>query len=201
MFANRAYSSGLFAPPDRGASLLYFAAAIPAVGFCASGTRGCRRHFLGGPNRRRLATFVGRGREPAACCSSGAGFSFGLKQFPSSDNRACGSGCASPQYLPGDHCRIFARLQHPATDETAGHIGNIADEARPSAVGNAISMCRGLPEKIGIHNPSFLFFGFSSDPLNAVHEPPQISRHEDLVFGSDVGTPVDLDLRVIDILE
>src|SRR5947207_992797 len=103
MFANRAYSSGLFASPDRGASLLYFAAAIPAVGFCASG--------------------------------------------------------------------------------------------------NAISMCRGLPEKIGIHNPSFLFFGFSSDPLNAVHEPPQISRHEDLVFGSDVGTPVDLDLRVIDILE
>src|SRR5437667_3602899 len=70
-----------------------------------------------------------------------------------------------------------------------------------TAVGNAISMCRGLPEKIGIHNPSFLFFGFSSDPLNVVHEPPQISRHEDLVFGSDVGTPVDLDLRVIDILE
>ena len=64
MFANRAYSSGLFAPPDRGASLLYFAAAIPAVGFCASGTRGCRRHFLGGPNRRRLATFVRRGQEP-----------------------------------------------------------------------------------------------------------------------------------------
>jgi hypothetical protein len=33
MFANRAYSSSLLAPPDRGASLLYFAAAIPAVGF------------------------------------------------------------------------------------------------------------------------------------------------------------------------
>ena len=33
MFSNRAYSSGLLAPPDRGASLLYFAAAAPAVGF------------------------------------------------------------------------------------------------------------------------------------------------------------------------
>ena len=29
MFANRAYSSGLFASPDRGASLLYFAAVTP----------------------------------------------------------------------------------------------------------------------------------------------------------------------------
>ena len=115
MFANRAYSSGLFASPDRGASLLYFAAAIPAVGFCASGTRGCRRHFLGGPNRRRLATFVGRGREPAACCSSGAGFSFGLKQFPSSDNRACGSGCASPAISAGrplPHLRPLAASCH-----------------------------------------------------------------------------------------
>jgi hypothetical protein len=33
MFADRAYSRGLVAPPDRPASLLYFAAAVPAVGF------------------------------------------------------------------------------------------------------------------------------------------------------------------------
>src|SRR5262245_25611419 len=33
MFADRAYSRGLVAPPDRLASLLYFAAAVPAVGF------------------------------------------------------------------------------------------------------------------------------------------------------------------------
>jgi len=37
MFANRTYSSGFFAPLDRGASLLYFAAAVPAVGFVHGG--------------------------------------------------------------------------------------------------------------------------------------------------------------------
>src|SRR5262245_4271088 len=33
MVANRAYSSGLPASPDRRTSLLYFAAAVPTVGF------------------------------------------------------------------------------------------------------------------------------------------------------------------------
>ena len=33
MFADRAYSRGLVASPDRRASLLYFAAAVPTVGF------------------------------------------------------------------------------------------------------------------------------------------------------------------------
>ena len=33
MFADRAYSRGLAASPDRLASLLYFAAAVPTVGF------------------------------------------------------------------------------------------------------------------------------------------------------------------------
>ena len=33
MFANRAYSRGLVASPDRLASLVYFAAAVPTVGF------------------------------------------------------------------------------------------------------------------------------------------------------------------------
>jgi len=33
MFADRAYSLGLLASPDRGVSLLHFAATVPAVGF------------------------------------------------------------------------------------------------------------------------------------------------------------------------
>jgi len=33
MIADRAYSPGFFASTDRGASLLYFAAAVPAIGF------------------------------------------------------------------------------------------------------------------------------------------------------------------------
>jgi len=33
MVADRAYSPGLFASPDRRASLFYFAAAVPTVGF------------------------------------------------------------------------------------------------------------------------------------------------------------------------
>jgi hypothetical protein len=33
MFADRPYSPGLHAPPDGRASLLYFAAAVPTVGF------------------------------------------------------------------------------------------------------------------------------------------------------------------------
>jgi hypothetical protein len=33
MFADRAYSRGLVASPDRLASLVYFAAAVPTVGF------------------------------------------------------------------------------------------------------------------------------------------------------------------------
>src|SRR5262245_16431060 len=63
------------------------------------------------------------------------------------------------------------------------------------------SMRRGLPEKIGVHNPPLLSLGFASDPLNVVHAPFQIARYENLIFGSDVGTPVDVDLRVADVLE
>ena len=33
MIADRAYSPGFFASADRGASLLYFTAAVPAIGF------------------------------------------------------------------------------------------------------------------------------------------------------------------------
>ena len=33
MTADRAYSLGFFASTDRGASLLYFTAAVPAIGF------------------------------------------------------------------------------------------------------------------------------------------------------------------------
>jgi hypothetical protein len=33
MIADRAYSPGFFASTDRGASLLYFTAAVPAIGF------------------------------------------------------------------------------------------------------------------------------------------------------------------------
>jgi len=33
MIADRTYSPGFFASTDRGASLLYFAAAVPAIGF------------------------------------------------------------------------------------------------------------------------------------------------------------------------
>jgi hypothetical protein len=33
MTADRAYSPGFFASTDRGASLLYFTAAVPAIGF------------------------------------------------------------------------------------------------------------------------------------------------------------------------
>src|SRR5258706_10948984 len=68
-------------------------------------------------------------------------------------------------------------------------------------IGSAISLRRSLPEEIGIHDPALLLFGFASDLLNVVHELPQIARHEDLVFSSDVGTPIDLDLWVADVLE
>jgi len=33
MIADRTYSPGFFASTDRGASLLYFASAVPAIGF------------------------------------------------------------------------------------------------------------------------------------------------------------------------
>src|SRR5262245_43697461 len=62
-------------------------------------------------------------------------------------------------------------------------------------------MRRGLPEKIGVHDPPLLSLGFSSDPLNVVHEPCQVARHENLIFSADVRTPVDVDLRVADVLE
>src|SRR6266404_2465152 len=64
-----------------------------------------------------------------------------------------------------------------------------------------MSMCRGLPEKIGVHNPPLLSLGLASDPLDLVHAPFQVTRHENLIFGSDVGAPVDVDLWVADVLE
>src|SRR5260221_1190042 len=74
-------------------------------------------------------------------------------------------------------------------------------DQRRGVVGSAISVRRNFPEEIGIHDPALLLFGFASDLLNFVHELPQIPRHEDLVFSFDVGTPVDLDLWVVDVLE
>src|SRR5215813_7798730 len=62
-------------------------------------------------------------------------------------------------------------------------------------------MRRGLPEKIGVHNPPLLSLGLASDPLNFVHSTFQIARHENLIFSTDVGAPVDIDLRVADGLE
>src|SRR6266566_1643404 len=73
-------------------------------------------------------------------------------------------------------------------------------DERRGVVGSAISLRRSLPEEISIHDPALLLFGFASDLLNVVHELSQIARHEDLVFSSDVGTPVDIDLRIIDVL-
>src|SRR5262249_7656481 len=74
-------------------------------------------------------------------------------------------------------------------------------EERPSAGASVISMRRGLPEKIGVHDPPLLSLGFASDPLNVVHAPFQVARHENLIFGADIGPPVDVDLRVADGLE
>src|SRR5262245_64339548 len=62
-------------------------------------------------------------------------------------------------------------------------------------------MCRGFPEKIGVHDPPLLSLGFASDPFNVVHALFQVARHENLIFGSDIGAPVDVDLRVADGLE
>src|SRR5262245_40621939 len=69
-------------------------------------------------------------------------------------------------------------------------------EQRPSAGASVISLRRSLPEKIGVHDPPLLSLGFASDPLNVVHALFQVARHENLIFGSDVGAPVDCDLRV-----
>src|SRR6266516_5939877 len=75
-------------------------------------------------------------------------------------------------------------------------------QARRSLLGSALSLCRNRPpQKIGIHNPPLLAFGFTPNPLDVVREPFQIARHEYLVVGSEVGTPVDIDLRIVDVLE
>src|SRR5262249_49476869 len=66
---------------------------------------------------------------------------------------------------------------------------------------SVMSMRRGLPEKIGVHNPPLLSLGFAADPLHLVHAPFQVARHENLILGSDVGPPVDVDLRIADVLE
>src|SRR5262249_37536821 len=76
-----------------------------------------------------------------------------------------------------------------------------ASQERPRTVASAISMRRGLPEKISVHNPPPLSLGLASDPLNVAHAPFQVARHENLVFGSDVGAPVDVDLGVADVLK
>src|SRR5262249_2521366 len=73
--------------------------------------------------------------------------------------------------------------------------------SRASGAASVMSMRRGLPEKIGVHNPPLLSLGFASDPLDLVHAPLQVARDENLILGSDVGSPVDVDLRVGDVLE
>jgi hypothetical protein len=50
MVADRAYSPGLFAPTDRRASLFFFAAAVPTVGFV---------HGVAGLNRLKAAALEG----------------------------------------------------------------------------------------------------------------------------------------------
>jgi hypothetical protein len=71
MFADRAYSQGLVASPDRLASLRYFAAAVPTIGFIhgaadlsplnAAALEGCRRESI-----RPLV-----GNPPTRCGTSG----------------------------------------------------------------------------------------------------------------------------------
>src|SRR5215472_16156662 len=90
------------------------------------------------------------------------------------------------------HKRVYARLLRAMRGD---------DRNALVAVASVISMRRGLPEKIGVHNPALLSLGFAADPLDLVHAPFQVARYENLIFGSDVGTPVDVDLRVDDGLE
>src|SRR5215469_14394231 len=90
------------------------------------------------------------------------------------------------------HKRVYARLLRAMRGD---------DRDTLVAAAGAISMRRGLPEKIGVHDPPLLSLGFASDPLDLVHAPLQVARHENLIVGSDVGPPVDVDLRVADGLE
>ena len=76
MFADRAYSRGLFASPDRLASLLYFAAAVPTVGFIhgaadlstlnAAALESCF------PKRAPRIDTAARGQSPTRCGTSRA---------------------------------------------------------------------------------------------------------------------------------
>ena len=76
MFADRAYSRGLLASPDRLASLLYFAAAVPTVGFIhgavdlsplnAAALEGCF------PKRAPPIDRAARGQCPTRCGTSRA---------------------------------------------------------------------------------------------------------------------------------
>ena len=71
MFADRAYSRGLVASPDRLASLLYFAAAVPTVGFIhgAADLSPLNAAALGGcfPKRAPPIDTAARGQSPARC--------------------------------------------------------------------------------------------------------------------------------------
>jgi hypothetical protein len=76
MFADRAYTRGLVASPDRLTSLLYFAAAVPIVGFIhgaadlsplnAAALEGCF------PKRASRIDSAGRGQSPTTCGTSRA---------------------------------------------------------------------------------------------------------------------------------
>ena len=71
MFVDRAYSRGLVASPDRLVSLLYFAAAVPTVGFIhgaadlsplnAAALEGCF------PKRAPRTDTAARGQSPISC--------------------------------------------------------------------------------------------------------------------------------------
>jgi hypothetical protein len=62
MVADRAYSPGFFASTDRGASLFYFAAALPAVGFVHGLLISIRSMQRAGLPQRE-SEFMSRGRE------------------------------------------------------------------------------------------------------------------------------------------
>lgn len=55
-------------------------------------------------------------------------------------------------------------------------------------------------QKICIHNPALLGLGFQPHSFNILHEFPEITRYENFIFGSEIGSPIDIDFRIIDVL-
>src|SRR6516162_8296493 len=58
-----------------------------------------------------------------------------------------------------------------------------------------------LSEKVGVHDPSFPGFRLGPYPFDVVRAFAQIALHEDLVLCADIGTPIDIDARIVDRLE